>query len=344
MRHQLELSANPARECCARASAFGLSLDIDRGIDIPGISYRDAHDVYDLGETARGCSACADISRPPTRVRLDPQELSLRWRRARSSGCGNQRRNGGAALSVEFVPGAGFLLHAEGFARIMIALDGTEVICDPESESSDWTAFLVAQALPLAATLCGLEVLHASGVVLGSRAILFSGSSGVGKSSLAAALVRRGASLFSDDAVAVKLCDGVLIGYPGPARLNLRATEHARLSTRERALLGSSTMLLGKHSFGPSVNDIPVQLSDLFLVEHATNGAPVERIDAVDPLALFATTYILSIQTPERLARHLDLTCALAATASIHRLRVRPDMNATQLADAVHDYLLELSS
>ncbi len=79
----------------------------------------------------------------------------------------------------------------------------------------------------------------------------------------------------------------------------------------------------------------PAPFGELFLLERSTHGPPVERIEAVDPFALLASTFNLSVRTPERLVRHLDLAAALAATGRIHRLRVQPGMNATQLADTV---------
>jgi hypothetical protein len=187
-------------------------------------------------------------------------------------------------------------------------------------------------------------VLHASGVVLGGRAALFTGPPGAGKSSLAAALLRRGAAeLLSDDTVALQLRgDGALVAYPGAALLQLRAAEHERLSTRERALLGPPTTFLDKQRYSQSVAASPAPFGELFLLERSAHGPPIERIEAVDPFALLASTFNLSVRMPERLTRHLDLAVALAASGRIHRLRVRPGTDATQLAEIVHERLLEL--
>lgn len=87
--------------------------------------------------------------------------------------------------------------------------------------------------------------------MLGGNAALFAGPSGTGKSSLAAALLRRGAALLSDDAVALELRGDTLIAHPGAALLCLRRDEHDRLSTQERTVLGRSKILLSKQRFGP---------------------------------------------------------------------------------------------
>lgn len=340
---QPEAPASPVHERAARSAAFGLLLEVDAGIDIPGIP-EDAPGVRDLDVPAPGRPVAPLASQPPTRVSLDPRELELRWScAAHTPGGVRELRDGETVLlTVELAPPAGYLLHAPGIGRILIAPDGAELICDPEPGSSEWTTLLSAQALPLAATLRGFEVLHASGVVLGGKAALFAGPQGAGKSSLAAALLRRGAELLSDDTVALQLRDGMLIAHPGAALLHLRAAEYERLSARERGVLGAPTTVHGKQRYSPSVSASPAPFGGLFLLERSTHGPPVERIEAVDPFALLASTFNLSVRTPERLTRHLDLAVALAATERVHRVRVQPGMNATQLADTLYERLPDL--
>ena len=308
-------------------SAFGLLLEIDPGIEIPGIS--DA--------------APALLHQPSARVRLDPGELERRWSGAEHAPERVRELHDGetARLTVELALPAGYLLHAPGFGRILIAPDGSELICDPEPGSSEWGVLITAQALPLAATLHGFEVLHASGVVVRDSAALFAGTSGAGKSSLAAALLRHGAPLLSDDAIVLESRGDMLIAHPGAAMLQLGAAEHNRLSLRERAVLGTPEAFLDKQRYNLSVSATPTPLGDLFLVERSTHGLPLERIEAVDPFELLASTFNLSVRTPTRLARHLDLAVSLAATERVYRLRVRPDMDATRLAKIVHAHLLE---
>jgi hypothetical protein len=334
MQIQPEAPAGPVRERAVNATAFGLALEVDPTIKIPGIPVLDAPAVTSQAQV-----------QVPTRVRLDPRELERRWSSIEGTPERVRELRDGEAvlLSVELAPPAGYLLHAPGFGRILIAPDGTELLCDPEPGSPEWSTLLPAQALPLAATLRGFEVLHASGVVLGGRAVLFAGPPGAGKSSLAAALLRHGAAeLLSDDTVALEPRGGTLIAHPGAALLQLRAAEHERLSARERAVLGPPETFLDKQRYSPGVSVSPAPLRELFLLERSTHGPPVERIEAVDPFALLASTFNLSVRSPERLTRHLDLTVALAATGRIHRLRVQPGTDATRLAEIVRERLLEL--
>lgn len=59
-------------------------------------------------------------------------------------------------------------------------------------------------------------VLQASAVVIDGRALLIEGPPGSGKSSLALALIDRGAGLIGDDAVTLSVTDGALIAHPPP--------------------------------------------------------------------------------------------------------------------------------
>jgi len=310
----------------ARRAAFGLTLEVDPRIEIPGVP------ELDTSPPLSGISTC---------VKLDPEELHRRWSLVEhtSTRVREQRDGDAVLLCVDFVPTSGYLVSAPAVGRILISPDGTEVLCDPKPGCPEWTTLIPAQALPLAATLRGFEVLHASGVVLGGRAALFTGPPGAGKSSLAAALLHRGAALLSDDTVALETRDGALIAHPGAALLHLRDAEHDRLSTQERATLGPLAAFPGKQRYNPSLATFPAPFGDLFLLERSADGLPIERFEVVDPFVLLASTFNLSVKTPERLARHLDLATVLASTECIYRLRVQPGMDATQLAQVVEEHL-----
>jgi hypothetical protein len=345
-----ETLAATVPEPTLHGAAFGLRLEIGPGIEIPGVGPSDFDAAGAIVPAAYSTTtpppSPSSFSLPfaPTRVRLDPHELERRWRAGtHTAEVVRELRDGEAALlTVELAGSAGYLLRAPGVGRILVAPDGGELLCDPEPGSAEWTTLIPAQALPLAATLRGLEVLHASGVVVGGRALLFAGAPGAGKSSLAAALLYRGAELLSDDTVALELRDGALLAHPGAALLHLQPAEHSRLSAPRRAVLGAPATFPHKPRFHPRVSASPAPFGGLFLLERATHGPPVERVEAVDPWALLASTFNLSVRTPERLLRHLDLAAALAASGQVHRLRVQPGVNATQLADAVCAQLPEI--
>lgn len=62
---------------------------------------------------------------------------------------------------------------------------------------------------------------QATGVAIGGRAVLIEGAPGTGKSSLALALIDRGAVLIGDDGVALAVANGRLFASPPPATAGL---------------------------------------------------------------------------------------------------------------------------
>ena len=86
-----------------------------------------------------------------------------------------------------------------------IVRDGREVVISPYSGAAEdlIRAYLIGVVLALLLYQRGNLVLHASSVAMGGRAVAFMGASGVGKSSLAAALVMRGHKLLADDISAI---------------------------------------------------------------------------------------------------------------------------------------------
>jgi hypothetical protein len=314
-------------------SAFGLQVDLGPGIEVPGL-------------TGSGSGAGGDAGEAGTRVRLDPEELGRRWAPV-SAGAMRMRELGDGettVLSVDLADPAGYLLEAAGVGRVLVSLDGTELLCDPDPDRADWGFILAAQALPLAATLRGFEVLHAAGVVLAGEAVLFAGPPGAGKSSLAAALLRRGGELLSDDAVALEWQGGPIVAHPGAGALYLRTAEQDRLDAGERGRLGSPSPSLSRYRYEPEAKAAAAPLGALFLLERAPQGAAIERLEGGDPFALLAATFNLSVRTPERLIRQLDAVEAIAATERVYRLRVLSGTDATGLARVVEGHLAPAAS
>lgn len=242
--------------------------------------------------------------------------------------------------TIDFAEPAGHLLWAQGYGRVLISPDGLELLCEPDPANADWAYILPAQALPLAATIRGLEVVHASGVVLGGQAVLIAGPAGAGKTSLAAALVRSGGELLSDDAVALQLSGDTPVAHAGSLALQLRTAEDERLSPSERAALGEPAgSIEGKHRYTRDRAPAPAPLGGVFLLERSTSEPVVEQLVAVDPFELIASTFNLSVRTPARLRRQLDVVSAIASREMVYRLRVQPGVDATRLAALVRDRL-----
>jgi hypothetical protein len=83
----------------------------------------------------------------------------------------------------------------------------------------------------------------------------------------------------------------------------------------------------------------PAPLGGVFLLERSAEEPAVERLGAVDPFELIASTFNLSVRTPERLRRQLDVVSAIASGRLAYRLRVQPGVDASRLAAIVQEHL-----
>ena len=114
-------------------------------------------------------------------------------------------------------PGA-FLLHVPGLARYYVTM-GRDIVIEQYGDSAHAVSmFFTGTVLAALLQQRGLVTFHASAVATGTGAVLFAGKSGQGKSSLLAALIKRGYTMLSDDTTAVEVgADGqsrVLAAFP----------------------------------------------------------------------------------------------------------------------------------
>ena len=105
-----------------------------------------------------------------------------------------------------------FLVHA-----------GSQVLVDPEPNvlEDDLQPFLIGPILAVLLHQRGSFVLHSSAVVIDDAVMVFLGSKGDGKSTLAAHLQVRGHQLISDDLVPVSFDRDSVLTYPGFPRIKL---------------------------------------------------------------------------------------------------------------------------
>jgi hypothetical protein len=113
-------------------------------------------------------------------------------------------------VRYQAIPGL-LLLEVPRIARFLIR-DGNEIVIDrqPEATDDDLRLFLLGSCMGAILQQRGLLVLHGSMVQVRDACVLFLGNSGMGKTTLAATLARRGYSTLSDDVCAVSIAeDGV---------------------------------------------------------------------------------------------------------------------------------------
>jgi hypothetical protein len=107
------------------------------------------------------------------------------------------------------IAGRQFLLRIPDIARFLLS-DGGEIVFAPESEeaAADIPIFILGTVFGILLHQREQVVLHASAVRVNGKAVLFCGSSGAGKSTIAAALAQRGYPLVTDDFCALTVEGG----------------------------------------------------------------------------------------------------------------------------------------
>lgn len=130
------------------------------------------------------------------------------------------------------------LLTVDGVARFLVQ-DGKEIIVEraPESDDDSLRLFLLGSAMGGLLQQRGMLTLHSSAIEVDGGCIGFLGRSGVGKSTLATALLRRGYRLLTDDVCAVTLAPNATpIVHPGYPQTKLWADALTKLATPPETL------------------------------------------------------------------------------------------------------------
>jgi len=236
----------------------------------------------------------------------------------------------------------GFRLAYDDSGVFDISGDGRRITWHPMPTADLAAVRLDVLGRVLAFTLhaSGWLTLHGSAVALSSGAIAFLAPKGSGKSTLAFAMMRAGATLLSDDTVAVDSSTPLYV-RPGVESVRLLNDSAERLAGR--ASVASS---LGKATFAADHRLEPitrVPLDAVYLLESAAPDAPcVERELLGGPPAVFgvlAETKIGSLLGGTEAHTLFDRVVTLAENASVYRLRVARNYDALDLVvDTIMDW------
>ena len=117
--------------------------------------------------------------------------------------------NAGASGPTWQIAGNQFLLRIPEIARFLLS-EGRDIAFEAEggTEPQDISIFLLGTVFGILLHQREQIVLHASTVRVNGKAVLFCGSSGAGKSTIAAALAQRGYPLVTDDFCAISMSAG----------------------------------------------------------------------------------------------------------------------------------------
>ena len=232
-----------------------------------------------------------------------------------------------------------YLLRFPSLADFLLSTDGERVGCASADDVPYDTVrhLLLDQVLPLVVSLRGGLALHASAVADPAGAIAFMGSTGQGKSTLAASFARDGFRVLTDDCLVLEATEGGLVGVPAYPGLRLwphvipelfgevpELSDVAHYSDKKRldAALG-----------GLGYCREPVPMRRIFVLapdETRESGAPV-RVVPLPPresfMALLTHAYRLDVTDRGRLRGEFDRLGRAADAPVFYRLEFSRDLS-----------------
>jgi hypothetical protein len=188
---------------------------------------------------------------------------------------------------------------------------------------------LLNQVLPLAAGLTRI-VLHASAVRTSAGVVAFAGAGGVGKSTLAAALCRRGAALVSDDALAVVPWPGGWAGVPSYPSVRLWPESLRALFGADQAAPRAAHYTPKRRLHAPGVLPVETRTTPLAAICLLDGGrgrpsadATMERVAGPDALvALLSVCFQIDVRDRGRLAALTTQLADVVEAVPVFRLTV----------------------
>lgn len=279
--------------------------------------------VWNAGCESQGDSVIR-ITESPSRL-FDGSAVYHRW----------EEKEGNSWLVAGRLPDGSFCLRFDD-AEFQLSPGGSCVkyFMLPGCPSISPRHYFINTVLPLILNLRGTEALHASSVLVGDSALAFVGNGGFGKSTFAAAMVKAGHQLLSDDAVVLLPSAGEIRTPSGPAEMNLYP--HARSFLRpESQVSGKAKVKLGQREYASGT----FPLRRLYFLEPSDTSSTC-RAAAFSGgelvLALVRAAHRLDIEDPDMLARQLETLKAVASSVPARRLSFPAGMaDATVMAEAV---------
>ncbi|MDR1172322.1 MAG: hypothetical protein LBL24_07710 [Bacteroidales bacterium] len=221
--------------------------------------------------------------------------------------------------------------------------DGQEIVVDAAQGVSpeDVRIYLLGSAMGAVLHQRGLLPFHGSTICMDGQAISFSGPSGIGKSTLAAALVGRGYRMLADDVSAISFTgQGVPMVNPGMPQLKLCDDSGQQLGRNPSSAcsLGNRARKCGYPEHAAFITEALPSKAIYILGRHAEDGFKEIPLKGVDKFhALRINTYRPSFVKAMGLElTHFDLLKKLAGHIDV-RVLLRPadGFRIDELADKV---------
>jgi hypothetical protein len=241
--------------------------------------------------------------------------------------------DGTPMLTVDHDGELGYRVWAPEHGRHLVANDGQTVLSARPTRGWWWQRLLLAQVLPIAATLQGIELLHASAVAFDERAVAITATAGSGKTSLAAHLLDLGGEVIADDVLALEIAAGRVVAHPGVALVNIDAEQRGSLGPRAARLLseapgqGETTYVLAP------IVDRPRSLAAIYVLRRRREVTSLRILDiGGDPRPLLGSSFLSYLESPARLKTHLEICGRIAESVPTFVLEAPLNTPALELA------------
>jgi hypothetical protein len=217
--------------------------------------------------------------------------------------------------------------------EFIVSSNGRRILCRrfPEASRESFQVYLLGHALSFALVQQQLEPLHATAVVVDGRAVAFVGSSGFGKSSVAARFLSAGYPIVTDDLLVLQPSGSAVFAHPGPPRIKLFPKVAARFLAGVPA---GTAMNGGTEKLVLPIADAlacrtPVPMAAIYVLAAPRDACRVAST-RIEPLStkdafveLLKATFNRRLVTPGRLAHQFDLLSRIAAAVPIRKLSYR---------------------
>ncbi len=233
----------------------------------------------------------------------------------------------------------------KGHFEFLVSGDGKQVRWRKLNDVSDEAllTYLMGQVLSFCLLTRGIEPLHATAVVVDGEAIAFLGSSGAGKSTMAAAFLQKGYSLLTDDVLVLQPDGDKLLAYPSLPRLKLTPeTADAFFSGRRSIPMNSLTskMIFPLSSQNHVGGIVPLRALYVLPKRHSKRRITVKALSGQTSfLPLIANTFNDAVLTPARLRQQFAFAGKVIAAVPPRqlsypkRLELLPEVADAILAD-----------
>ena len=246
--------------------------------------------------------------------------------------------NASATGATWQIAGERFLLRIPNVARFLLSA-GREIAFEPEAnaDAGDIPIFILGTVFGILLHQREQIVLHASAVRVNGKAVLFCGDSGAGKSTMAAALAKRGYPLVTDDVCAITIINGVPMVHPDGRQLKLWTQAIERLDLADNRGERVRTRLEKFYVEPDSAFSETLPLGAIYALREARppHAQGIERPNVVDAaLILRRNAYRpLLVRRMGQKANYFHAATAIANVAGIYYLTRALDF--TKVADTL---------